>query len=270
MGIRVVRGRPFTDTDSDRSAPVAIVSEGLAQRLWPRQEPIGKRLITPNTQRDARGRPVWTTVVGVVENVQYRGLTDTRFDLYVPYRQNQKDAVGHVMVRTTIAPTSLAPAIRAEARRLEPTALVEAATTMDRLVSRALAPWRFGASIIGLLGALALGVAALGVYGIGSQSVVERMREIAIRTALGAQSRDILRLVFREGLWMTGAGTLAGVALAAGISRVLAALLFGVDVADAATLVAIAVLLFGVGVIAMLVPARRAIQIEPASALRQQ
>jgi predicted permease len=270
MGIRVVRGRSFTDTDSDRSAPVVIVSEGLAQRLWPRQEPLGKRTLIPGGPRDARGQPAWATVVGVVENVQYRGLTDTRFDLYVPYLQNQKDAVGHVMVRTTIDPTSLAPAIRAEARRLEPTALVEAATTMDRLVSRAIAPWRFGASVIGLLSALALGVAALGVYGIVSQSVVERMREIAIRAALGAQSRDILRLVFGEGLRMTALGTILGLALAAGASRVLAALLFGVDGADAMTLVAIAVLLFGVGVIAMLVPARRAMRIEPTSALRQQ
>jgi putative ABC transport system permease protein len=270
MGIRVLRGRPFTDADSDRAPQVAIVSDALAQRLWPGEDPIGKRLIRPDAPRDTQGKPVWSTIVGVVQNVRYRGLTDLRFDLYVPYLQNPTEAVKHLMVRTSLDPISLAPAIRVEARRVEPTALVESVTTMDRMVGRAIAPWRFGASAIGLLSLLALGLAALGVYAIVSQSVVERMHEIAIRTALGAQSRNILRLVFGEGLVMTGAGTIAGLALASGTGRVLASLLFGVRAADPMTLSAIGLLLFIVSVIAMLVPARRALRLDPNIALRQE
>jgi putative ABC transport system permease protein len=268
MGIK--RGRPFTEADSERAPQVVIVSKGLADRLWPGQDPIGKRLLRPGALRDTKDQLLWSTVVGVVENVRYRGLADIRFDLYVPHLQNPTDAVKHVMVRTSIDPLVLAPAIRAEARRLEPTALVESVTTMEQIVGRAVAPWRFSASALGLLSALAVAMASVGVYGIVSQSVVERMREIAIRIALGAQPRDILRLIIGEGMLMTAVGSVSGLAFGIGASRFLAGLLFGVRAADPITLALIAMLLVVVSVFAMLVPARRALRVEPGFALRQE
>lgn len=270
MRIKVLRGRSFSNADTNQAPQVVIVSHGLAERLWPLQNPIGKRLLRQGAPRDARGQPLWSTVVGVVDDVRYRGLTDVRFDLYVPYLQAPTDAVKHVMVRTSVDPMALVPAIRMEATRLEPTALVEAVTTMSDMVGRAVAPWRFGASALGIVSALAIGLAALGVYGIVSQSTVDRMREIAIRTALGAGAGDILRLVVVEGVVFTAIGIGVGLALAAAASSVVSSLLFGVRAADPMTLAAIAMLFFGVALIGMFLPVRRALRVDPAVALRQE
>jgi putative ABC transport system permease protein len=261
MGIRVLRGREFTDADTARGAQVVMVSEALAERLWPRTDPIGKRVLRPGAPRDAGGELVWSTVVGVAENVRYRGLTDIRFDLYVPYLQNPNDDVKHVMVRTTLDPLSLAPAVRAEAKRLEPMALVESVTTMDALVGQAMAPWRFSAVTLGLLSVLALALVLLGVYGTVSQSVIERAPEIGIRVALGAQPRDILRLVLGEGLRTILGGIVLGLACAIGASRFLAGLLFGVRPADPITLAAMAMLFVVASVLAMLIPTRHVLRV---------
>jgi putative ABC transport system permease protein len=268
MRIKVLRGRDFSNSDTNRAPQVAIVSQDLAERLWPGQHALGKRLLQQGAPRDASGQPLWSTVVGVVDNVRYRGLTDLRFDLYVPYLQASSNAVKHVMVRTSVDPLALGPAIRAEARRLDPTALFEAVTTMDDMVGRAVAPWRFGASALGILSALAIGLAALGVYGIVSQSTVDRMREIAIRTALGAGSGDILRLVVADGVVFTTLGIGVGLALGVSASRVLSGLLFGVRAADPMTLAVIPMLFLGVALIGMLLPVRRALRVDPAVALR--
>ena len=151
--------------------------------------------------QDLNGKPMWSTVIGVVEDARYRGIRDVRFDLYVPYLQNPNEPVKHLMVRTTTNhPLSLAPVVRAEARRLDSAALVEGATTMEAIVGSATAPWRFSASTIGFLSVLAIIIATLGVYGIVKQSSVERTKEIAVRVALGASSRSIAGLVLREAL----------------------------------------------------------------------
>ena len=268
MGMSVLRGRAFADSDTDRAPQVVIVSEGLARRLWPGQNALGKRLHRPGAPRDATGQPLWSTVVGVVENARYRGLTDVRFDLYVPYLQRPEDPVKHLMVRTSTDPLSLAPAIRAEALRLEPTALVEGVRTVDEMVGRAIAPWRFSASTLAILSALALILAIVGVYGIVSQAVVERMREIAVRIALGALPRDIVGLVLREGLLMTAAGIALGLAVAVTTGSVLSSLLFGVRPVDAVTLIAITALFSVVAALAMLLPVRRALRVDPLVALR--
>jgi putative ABC transport system permease protein len=174
------------------------------------------------------------------------------------------------MVRTSVDPLTLVPAIRAEARRLEPTALIEALTTMSEMVGRAVAPWRFGASGLGIVSALAIGLAALGVYGIVSQSTVDRMREIAIRTALGAGAGDILRLVLAEGVAFTAIGIGVGLALAATASRVMSGLLFDVRAADPMTLAVISLVFLGVALVGMFLPVRRALRVDPAVALRQE
>ena len=269
VGMRVVRGRDFAETDTG-NPPVYIVSERLARRLWPGEDPIGKRLAGPGTAQDARGEPIWSTLVGVVEDAHYRGLTDLRFDLYTPYRQPRALRVKHLMVRTSANPQALVAAIRAEARRLEPASLVEGATTMEAVVGGAVAPWRFGAVALATLSGFALLLAALGIYGTISQSVVERRREIAVRMAVGGVARDIVRLVFREGMAMTIAGVLAGLLAAAAVGRGVAGLLFGVEPLDAATMGGMAALFVIVSGVALALPAWRATSVDPASALKQE
>ena len=269
MGLRVLRGRDFTDADTDRAPLVALASAGLARRLWPGQNPIGRRILPSGPPTDAQGLPQWSTVVGVVEDARYRGLTDPRFDLYVPYLQRPDHAVKHLMVRARRDPLSLVDAIRAEARRLEPTALVEGVTTMDRLVDRAIAPWRFSASTLGLLSLLALVLASLGVYAVVSQSVQERTREIGVRVAVGALPRQIASLVLRDSMSLTAVGVVAGLCVAAVAGRALRGLLYGVQPSDPLTLIAMAALFLVVSTTAVLMPVWRATRVDPVRVLRQ-
>jgi putative ABC transport system permease protein len=268
MQMSVLRGRAFIASDTDRAPQVVIISDGLARRLWPGQDALGKRLLRVGAPKDANGQPVWSTVVGVVENARYRGITDVRFDLYVPYLQRPEDPVKHLMVRTSTDPLSLASAIRAEAVRLEPAALVEGVKSVDEMVGCAIAPWRFSASTLAFLSALALLLAIVGVYGIVSQSVADRVREIAVRIALGALPRDIVTLVLREGVLMMTAGIVLGSIIAIATSGVLSSLLFGVQPADPVTLLGMAALFMFVAVLAMLLPVRRALRIDPLVSLR--
>jgi predicted lysophospholipase L1 biosynthesis ABC-type transport system permease subunit len=247
---------------------VVIVSEGLARRLWPGQNALGKRLHRPGTPRDSKGQPLWATVVGVVEDARYRGLADVRFDLYVPYLQRPEDPVKHLMVRTSTDPLSLAPMIRAEAIRLEPTALVEGVRTVDTMVGRAIAPWRFSASTLALVSAVAFLLATIGVYTIVRQTILERVREIAVRIAIGALPRDIVHLVLGEGLWVVGIGTALGALVSVTSSHLLAGLLFGVAPVDPLVLGGTASIFILVAVLAMILPARRAARVDPLVALK--
>jgi putative ABC transport system permease protein len=264
----LLRGRSFTESDNQKAPQVVIVSQGLAERLWPGQEPIGKRLVRPDAPRDAAGQPLWSTVVGVVENARYRGVADVRFDLYVPYLQRPQDAVKHIMVRTTGDPLSLATQIRAEAVALEPAVVVEKVTSMETIVGRAIAPWRFSATTFGMLSAIALALALMGVYSIVSQAVVERTREIAVRLALGAPARDIARVVVGEGMLTTAGGIVVGLTASLATTSFLGSLLFGVEPLDPPTLVAMALLMMLTALLAMFLPARHALRVDPLSALR--
>jgi predicted permease len=274
MGMLVRGGRAFTDADTANAPQVVIVSETLARRLWPGEDAIGKRMTRPglyfDMKADPNGPPRWATVVGVVEAARYRGLTDVRFDLYIPYLQRLGDTVKHVMVRTANDPVPLVPAIRAAARELEPTVLVEGVRTMDQIVGRAMSPWQFSATTLGILSAFALTLAVLGVYGSVSESVVQRRREIAIRSTLGALPRDIVRLVVREGVLLTAIGIAAGLTISIGVSRALAGLLFGVRPLDPATLAGTAALFVCVSLAAMLLPVGRALHVDPTATLKQE
>jgi putative ABC transport system permease protein len=269
IGLRVVRGRPFAETDTDRAPRVAIVSAGLARRLWPGQDPIGRRILPRDTPRDAQGQQQWSTVVGVVQDARYRGLTDPRFDLYVSYLQRPDILVKHLMVRTRRDSSSLVDPIRTEARRLESTALVENISTMDQLRGQAIAPWRFSASTVGLLSILALALASLGVYAVVSHSVVERTREIGVRVAVGALPRQIARLVLHDGLRLTAMGIALGLAAAIAAGRVLTSLLYEVQPGDPLTLTSMAALFLIVSTAAILFPVWRATRVDPVLALRE-
>jgi putative ABC transport system permease protein len=270
IGTAVVRGRAFSDTDTLPAPRVAIVSQGLANRVWPGQEPIGKRMLPPGQGLDEKGQPRWATVVGVVQDARYRGINDPRFDIYLPDAQIPGMRVKHLMVRTTVDAASLTSSIRADAKRLDPTVLVENAVVMTSFVERATAPWRFSAWTLGLLGLIALGLASFGVFATLSQSVVERTREIGIRVAVGALPHQVSALVFREGVALTAVGIFLGSVAAVLTGGYLGRLLFEVPAIDAATLGWMAMLFSVVSAIAVYVPAWRASRLDPTVALRRQ
>ena len=270
VGTALVRGRMFTDADTIAAPRVAIVSQRLARQLWPGQDPIGKRMLPPGQGPDAQGQPRWATVVGVVQDARYRGINDLRYDLYLPEAQIPGMRVKHLMVRTTVDATSLTSSIRAEARRLDSTVLVENAVLMSSWVERATAPWRFSAWTLGLLGLIALALASFGVFATLSQSVVERTREIGIRVAVGALPRQVSALVFREGVALTAVGIVLGSAVATVAGGYLGRLLFEVPAIDAMTLAGMAMLFSVVSAIAVYVPAWRAARLDPTVALRRQ
>jgi putative ABC transport system permease protein len=270
IGMSFVGGRDFNDTDTLNAPRVAIISERLAGRLWPGQSALGKRILRASQALDERGNPRWATVVGVVRDGRYRGLTDLRYDLYFPYLQIPDLTVKNLMVRASDDPLALVASIRSEIRKLEPTALVEAVTVMDEIVNQATAPWRFSAWTLGLLGLLALTLASFGVFATLSQSVVERTREIGIRVAVGAVPRQVAGLVVREGVVLTIAGISLGSIVAMLAGGFLGGLLYQVPAIDVGTLAGMATLLSVVSAVAVYVPALRAAKLDPTIALRRQ
>ena len=265
-----VRGRPFDERDTAGSARVAIISENLARKLWPGQEAIGRRLLPPGSSVDQQGNVSWATVVGVAGNARYRGLADLRFDLYVPNLQAPGLLVKHVMVKTAGDPLRLAAPIRAAARSIDASVLVERTAAMDDILAQATGPWRFSSWTLGFLSLLAVALASLGLFTTVSQSVVERTREISVRVAVGALRRQIVQLVLRDSMSLTLAGIAIGLAVSLGIARILTSLLFEVRFFDPATFAGVAALFVVISVAAVIVPAWRGANIDPVVGLRKE
>jgi putative ABC transport system permease protein len=245
---------------------VVIVNEELARKQWPDQDPIGKRL-----RIGGRGSNwPWLTVVGVVGNVRTQWPTPNFFrELYVPYTQYPwLLAPRHLIVRTASSPTSVAVAIRREVAALDKDQPVSDIRTLDQLVGEAVAQQRFAMVLLGVFAALALVLAAVGIYGVMAYSVAQRSHEMGIRMALGAQSGEVLRLVVGRGLILTVAGVGVGLAGALALTRFLTSLLYGVRPTDLRTLASVSLLLSGVALLASYIPARRATKVDPMVALR--
>jgi putative ABC transport system permease protein len=266
LRIRLLRGRFFDATDRPESPRVAIVSEGTARRLWPGQDPIGKRLLIPTFIPGNRDR-IWRTVVGVVSDVRYRGLDDVRLDVYDVALQAGTPAT-NLVVRTSGDPAAMMSLVRAEVRRLDPHSLIDGVTTLDAVVGRAMAPWRFSVWILTVFAGVAFALAAVGLFGALSLEVANRRREFAVRLALGARSRDIANDVLLTSAVRVAAGTLVGGALAIAGSRAIASLLIGVSPVDARTYAAVIGIVVVVVAIASYVPARRAALTDPLPLLR--
>jgi putative ABC transport system permease protein len=262
FGIALRRGRGFGDADRENAPLVAVVSEALARRLWPSQDPIGKRIHYwwPDTT-------VWRTVVGVAADVHLRALREATPAVYVPWRQAQFWQLNYA-VRTSGTLSSVLSAMRRELHTVEPHLALWYVKPMDDLLAAPLAQPRMSALLMAAFGVAALLLAAIGLYGLMASVVRERTREIGIRMALGAAPERLRREVLGQALALSGAGAAVGVVVALAASRLLTAVLFEVSPTDPVALVAACGVLMAVALLAAYVPARWATKIDPASALR--
>jgi putative ABC transport system permease protein len=268
MGIRLIQGRLFTDQDHVNAPYVVIVSQALADRLWPGQNPVGKRLRTGFlVKRDDNVKAGLQTVVGVVATARYREIQTPRLDLYVPFRQADPIAEFFV-IRTTVPPEPLVPTLTAALREMSPYSRVDRVTTMDSIVRRTRGPWLFSATVFSLFGLVALGLSCLGLFALVAYTVSHRTHEIGVRMALGALPRDVIALMLRQGLVPTLYGLLLGVVCAFFGTRVVASLLFETSPTDVSTFAEVAVGFAVASVLASYVPARRAASVSPLVALR--
>jgi putative ABC transport system permease protein len=265
MGVSLVRGRYFEESDSETSQPVAIIDETLAQTYWPNQDPIGRRLHLGDRQST---RAPWMTVVGVVKHVRNRTLeARSRVEVYWPQAQRPSGSMA-VVVRYSGNPLSLAPTIEKEVSAIDPDLPVYRVRTMREVMGESVARRRLALILLAVFSGLALLLASVGIYGVASYSVIQRQQEIGLRMALGARRRDVLSLVFRQGLSSTLAGLGIGLVAALALTRLMGSLLFAVRPADPLALGGAAVLLTAVALFAIFIPARRATKVDPMVALR--
>jgi putative ABC transport system permease protein len=268
MDIRLLQGRLFNDIDTEQAPAVVVVSEALARRLWPGENPIGRRIRAYGAPGDEK-RPGWQTVVGVVENARYREVETHRFDLYLPYRQ-APNPVQHFMLRVGGDPLAVVPQLKAAVATIDPGVTVEGISTMNQIVARVLAPWRFSTVVVSGLSIMALTFAAIGLAALIAYTVAQRTREIGVRMVLGADRRAVVSLVLEEGLWMTIAGLAVGVLAAWTLRRFISSMLFAVSPEDATTFALVTIVLSAVASLAAYIPARKAARIDPSVALRSE
>jgi len=266
MSTPIIQGRPFRLTDSSSSPPVAIVNEEMARKYWPGESAVGKRF---RRGRADSGRP-WVEIVGVTKNVRHRGVAATvRPEFFFPFSQAPERSMT-IVLASAGDPSAIAQAAREEIRALRPQQAVSNVQAMTQFVSAD----RGAASLMtGLLAAFALAaltLATMGLYAVVSLAVGQSTREIGIRIALGAQARDVVRLILARWMGTTGAGILAGLAGTLLLGRILSTLLFGVRPADGPVLAGITVLLAMVAGLASYLPARRATRVDPMEALRSE
>jgi predicted permease len=266
MGIRLLRGRWFNAADTPESTPVAVINERLAHRIWPNEDPIGKRI----KQGFPEYNGAWREVIGVVNDVKTSGVDrPTTMQTYVLFSQTPGTFLG-LIVRTQGNPLAVAAPIEQAIHTVDKDLPVYAVWTMDQLLGNSLAERRLTLVLLSSFAALALLLAAVGIYGVIAYTVRQRTRELGIRLALGAQARDVLWLILRQGLKLTLIGVALGLTVAFALTRWMESLLFRVRPTDALTFGAIAVALLSVALMACWIPARRATKVDPLIALRSE
>ncbi len=262
LQIPLVSGRDFSEFDRSDTQRVAIINETMAARLWPNENPLGKRF------RVARADGAYREVVGIAKDGKYRNLNERpRPMMYLALAQSYETAMT-LLVRTTSEDRNLVAGIRQELNALDAKMPLYGIKTMDEHLTYALWGARMGAWLAMLFGSLALLLAAMGIYAVIAFSVSQRTKEIGIRMALGAGRRDVLKLILYQGFKLIGVGVGAGLLIAVGVTRVLSGLLFGVGTFDPIVFGSITILLIGIGLLASYLPARRAVKVDPMVALR--
>ena len=262
MGIPLIAGRAFTEHDTHGAARVAIISQSFAQRFFPNGDAIGQRI---NVQT---GPESYREIVGIVGDVKQNGLTkETRPHTYEPFAQAPNQFMT-LIVRSTSDPKSLVPAVRSKVLALDSDLPLQRVTTLDRVISNSIRQQSFTSLVLSVFAGVALLLAAAGLYGVISYSVAQRTHELGIRVALGAQVKDVMQMVLRQGLTFVVIGEVAGIIGAFALTRLLDGLLFGVTPTDAATFITVTIGLTFIALLACYVPARRATKVDPLVALR--
>jgi predicted permease len=264
MRIPLLRGRIFTDQDTAKTPRVAVVSEAMANKLWPGQDAVGKRF------SDTAPSGPFLEVVGVIKQGKYTDPVDTTtMYYYQPIAQNFRSFVT-LQLRTAASPEALIPVVEQQIHSLAPGLPVTDVQTMEQSLSgiNGFFLYHMGSRFTVVLGLLGLVLAVVGVYSVISYAASQKTHEIGVRMALGAGRGDILKMILRQGFVLIGAGLLVGLVLTFVAARGIVSLLVGVSPSDPVTLISVAILLAAVGLIASYIPARRAMNIEPLRALK--
>ncbi len=268
LGIRLLRGRGFTDMDNEKGAHVAMISSLAAKQYFAERDPIGSRFMFghPASQQ----RPQWLTIVGVVGDTKLYGLANpARLEIYVPYRQAVTGSMT-LLVKSATEPTVLTSEVRGAVAAIDKDQPIYAIATMDKYAQDSVSTRRITFIVLGCFSGLALLLAGVGVYGVVSYSVAQRRQEIGIRMALGARPGDVVKMVLAQGAKIAAAGVVAGMVAALFLTRLITKLLFSVSSADPVTFAAVAATILFATLIACYIPARRALSVDPLSTLRCQ
>jgi predicted permease len=268
LGVTLQRGRLFGEMDNETAPAVAVINEAFARTYWPSGDPLGERLkLSPEDSS-------WTTVVGVIADARTESLVESSVpQIYMSLYQAPSQGASKelaIFLRGRLDPAATPVELREQVQAVNPELPVFGAQTLNDALSASLSERRFSMEMVGLFALTALLLAGLGIYGVISYIVSERTHEIGIRRALGAQSRNILRMVLRQGLGLAIAGAAVGLVCALIVSHLMAGLLYGVRPTDPVTFAGVALLLIGVALLACYIPARRAIRVDPLVALRHE
>jgi putative ABC transport system permease protein len=260
QGIPLVKGRAFTEQETKETPRVTIINENFARTYFPNEDPLGKRLIIDD------GQPLPCEIIGVARDIkQFSLAAESTPTMYMPRIET---GFANVVVRTAGDPVAVASAVRASVLAIDKDQPVANVRSMEEILSSSVAGPRFRTLLLGIFAVVALGLAAVGIYGVMSYTVTQRTREIGIRMALGARGSDVLRLVVRQGITLALVGVATGVGVALALTHLLTGMLFNVSATDPATFAIIALLLITVALLACWIPARRATKVDPMVALR--
>jgi len=266
MNIPVMQGRAFAEQDNDTAPPRVMINQALAQREFPGESAVGKRITLKNT--NVNNEPVWFEIIGVTANVRSMDLREEAPpEFYFTTRQSPFDTMT-VVIRSTVEPASLAPSLRQAVTDVNRSVPVSDIKTMEHIINESVTQPRFNLFLLGLFSGVALLLSAAGIYGVTAYTVTQRTQELGIRLALGAQVRDILKMILGQGMIVIGIGLVIGLAAAFALTRLMRSLLFGIGENDPATFGAITLVLLLVALAACYIPARRAAKVDPLIALR--
>ena len=264
MGIPLLKGREFSDADNERAPMVTVINETMARRYWPNADPIGQRI------KETSNEGVWREIVGVVGSVRHKARgEEPKPEMFAPWSQ-VPDLTLNLVVRAQTEPAGFAAALRRAVTAIDANLPVFEARTMEERLFDSVAQPRFRTALLGVFAALALAMAVVGIYAVMAVSVAQRTHELGVRVALGAQRRDVIGLVLRQGMKLSGTGIVIGLAGAWALTRVLTTLLYDVKPTDPLTFLAVPILLIAVAMLACWLPARQAARVDPTVALRSE